>query len=189
MEKCQITFKRENDRMVMVVSGVGNVSDGGRAIPYDVDANADTMVRYDPTATVGAPAPTAVARVTGKPEIEYRGAEKIQTAMKQTIDYEVNPQTSIVQDGNIEFFYPGTDCYVDLNNTYMLLQLKIVKADGTAVTAWTEAFSTAATSPTEECHHLCDQLLAGNDVEERHHGGWWSCCNETAQLLRVQRLR
>ena len=125
---------------------------GGRAIPYNVDANGggDPMVRYDPTATIGVPAPTAVARVTGKPEIEYRGAEKIQTAMKQTIDYEVNPQTSIVQDGNIEFFYPGTDCYVDLNNTYMLLQLKLVKADGTAVGAWTEAFSGTATSPLED---------------------------------------
>ena len=61
--------------------------------------------------------------------------------MKQTIDYEVNPQTALVDGGNIEFFYPGTDCYVDLNNTYMLLQLKLVKADGTAVAAWSEAFS------------------------------------------------
>jgi hypothetical protein len=107
-------------------------------------------VRYDPTATIGAPAPTAVARVTGKPEIEYRGAEKIQTAMKQTLEYEVNPQTSLVDGGNIEFFYPGTDCYVDLNNTYMLLQLKLVKADGSAVAAWDETTKTNNFTPGEE---------------------------------------
>ena len=131
----------------------GKRQSGGRAIPYNVDDNADPMgpaVRYDPTATIGAPAPTAVARVTGKPEIEYRGAERIQTSMKQTIDYEVNPQTALVQDGNIEFFYPGTDCYVDLNNTYMLLQLKLTKADGTAVAAWSDANTSGGANATDE---------------------------------------
>jgi hypothetical protein len=107
---------------------------------------------YDPTATMGVPAPTAVAQVQGKPELAFDTANKIQTVMRQTLDYELNPQTSIMDGCNIEFLYPGTNCWPDLNNSLMVLELQMVKPDGTtAVSAFNNGTGSANAVTDDSC--------------------------------------
>jgi hypothetical protein len=106
---------------------------------------------YDPTATMGVPAPTAVAQVQGKPELAFDTANKIQTVMRQTLDYELNPQTTIMDGCNIEFLYPGTNCWPDLNNSLMVLELQITKPDGSAIVAFNAGTGAANAVTDDSC--------------------------------------
>ena len=91
---------------------------------------------YDPTASLGVPAPLTSAVVTAKPEVEYAGAEKIQTTVLTTNYYEVPCTTKIEQGGNIELNYPGTNCFVNMSQSYLAMIVRIVKADGSAIADW-----------------------------------------------------
>jgi hypothetical protein len=124
----------------------------GAANTLDVDLNADGAesaakhgkVSFDTQALVGVPTPVVTASLTSVPELDYNDQIKLQTQIQKTQGWILNPSTTIQKDGNIEFSYPGTDCYVKMDDTRIWVQVKITKPDGKAIEEWKTGTAGAA---------------------------------------------
>ena len=69
----------------------------------------------------------------GRSELEYSPAKLIQNEIDYAYTTDVNPQNTIVQGNNIKFHIEGGPDFVDLANTYLTLEIRLVNADGEGV--------------------------------------------------------
>ena len=73
--------------------------------------------------------------MSGKTELKIFDDHPPQVVIEAGYFEDIHPQTSMDDSNNIEFFVPASNVdYLDLNDTLLSLQVKIVKADGTALT-------------------------------------------------------
>ena len=67
-----------------------------------------------------------------KPELDLFSDQPVQTSIEQGLDIEYHPFSALKQGGPIQFHIEGTgDEYLDLYNSYLYVEAKVVQADGT----------------------------------------------------------
>ena len=69
----------------------------------------------------------------GRSELEYSPAKLIQNEIDYAYTTEVSPQNSIMQGNNIKFHIEGGPDFVDLANTHLIVEIKLVDAAGEGV--------------------------------------------------------
>ena len=73
--------------------------------------------------------------MSGKTELKIFDDHPPQVVIEAGYFEDIHPQTSMDDSNNIAFFVPASNVdYLNLNDTLLSLQVKIVKADGTALT-------------------------------------------------------
>ncbi|GBN84936.1 hypothetical protein AVEN_265772-1 [Araneus ventricosus] len=90
-----------------------------------------------------------------KSELELFGPEEIQLAIEKTSFVEIHPVASISDSNTIEFQITGLgDAYFDLSHILLIIQAKILKADGTAFTVNDKCGNYLLNTMFWECHIL-----------------------------------
>ena len=66
-------------------------------------------------------------------ELSYSPSEMVQTQIEYAYTNEITPHNSIIQGNNIIFHIEGGTDWVDLANTFLKVQIRVSKADGTGI--------------------------------------------------------
>ena len=73
--------------------------------------------------------------MSGKTELKIFDDHPPQVVVEAGYFEDIHPQTSMDDANNLEFYVPASNVdYLDLNDTLLSIQVKVVKADGTALT-------------------------------------------------------